>query len=286
VYVGKDAWHYETDANGVNTMVWDTQYIGGYQEGQEPGCIIGYKVDHMIRTQDELPRNYIDISQTKKIYSDEEGRQRLLNMGYTTDQLVALAPGDLVFYDVNGDGMIDSKDQVKLGNTRPHWSGGFNTTLNWKGIQLYARFDMGWGFSVYDSNLAFSLGCGQGTHSMMTNVKDTWTPTNPNAKYPRYTWASQVGTNNWIRTSSLMTQSGTYIACRELQLSYNLPTSICHRFHSQGLQVSVTGQNLGYIKSCTIPLPDNTTYSSGNTAGYGGTYNLSRTVLFGLNVSF
>ncbi len=286
VYVGKDAWHYETDANGVNTMVWDTQYIGGYQEGQEPGCIIGYKVDHMIRTQDQMPRNYIDISQTKKIYSDEEAHQRLLNMGYSESQLVALAPGDLVFYDVNGDGMIDTKDQMKLGNTRPHFTGGFNTTLSWKGLQLYARFDMGWGFNVYDSNLAFSLGCGQGTHSMMTNVKDTWTPTNPNAKYPRYTWASQVGTNNWIRTSSLMTQSGAYLACRELQLSYNLPMSICQRFRCQGLQVSVTGQNLGYIKSCTIPLPDNTTYSSGNTAGYGGTYNLSRTVLFGLNLSF
>jgi hypothetical protein len=121
---------------------------------------------------------------------------------------------------------------------------------------------------------------------MMTQVEDTWTPTNPDAKYPRYTYSSQLGTNNWIRTSSLMTQDGTYLACRELQLSYNMPKSLCQRFYCQGLQVSVTGQNLGYIKSCTIPLPDRVSYTTGNTAGAGGTYNLSRTVLFGLNLTF
>jgi TonB-linked SusC/RagA family outer membrane protein len=285
-YVGRDAWHYETDANGVSSLVWDTQYLGGYQEGQEPGCIIGYKVDHIIRDQSQVPEDYIDITSTKQIYSDEAGRQRLLALGYSESNMVQLAPGDIVFYDVNGDGTIDSKDVMNLGSTRAHWTGGFNTTLRWKAFQLYARFDMGFDFTVYDSNLAYSLGCGQGTHSMMTQVEDTWTPTNPDAKYPRYTYSSQLGTNNWIRTSSLMTQDGTYLACRELQLSYNMPKSLCQRFYCQGLQVSVTGQNLGYIKSCTIPLPDRVSYTTGNTAGAGGTYNLSRTVLFGLNLTF
>ncbi len=287
VYVGPDAWHYETNpTTGATTLVWDTQYIGGYQEGQEPGCIIGYKVDHIIRDQSQIPSDYIDISQTYPIYSDEAGKQRLLAMGYAESRLVQLAPGDIVFYDVNGDGTIDSKDVMKLGHTRPHWSGGFNTTFRWKALQLYARFDMGFDFTVYDSNLAYSLGCGQGTHSMMTDVEDTWTPTNVNAKYPRYTYSSQLGTNNWIRTSSLLTQSGTYLAVRELQLSYNMPKSISQKFRCQNLQVSVTGQNLGYIKKCTIPLPDRVSYTSGNSAGAGGTYNLNRTLLLGFNLSF
>lgn len=288
VYVGKDAWHYVTNANGTTSIVWDTQYIGGYQEGQEPGSIIGYKVDHMVRNQSQIPANYIDITPTKKVYSDETARQRLLAMGYSESQLVALAPGDLVFYDVNGDGMIDTKDRMKLGNSRPHWNGGFNTTLSWKGLQLYARFDMGWGFTVYDTNIAQSLGGADGTLSFLTYIEDTWTPTNVNAKYPRHTWNDNSGVINYYgRISSLLCQSGAYLACRELQLSYNLPTHLCHRFHSQGLQLSITGQNLGYIKASSLPLPDNsnTTYAT-SYAGYGGTYNLQRTVLFGINMSF
>ena len=173
-----------------------------------------------------------------------------------------------------------------LGNLTPKWTGGFNTTLTWKGLSLYARFDMGFDFQVYDSNIAFWLGEGQGAMAFNDDVRNTWTPDNPGAKYPRVVWASQYGTDNYIRTNSFFTQSGSYLACRELQLSYALPKSICQKLACQGITVSVTGQNLGYIKSCTIPLPDNTTYTSGNTAGWGGTYNVPRTLLFGLNVKF
>ena len=195
-------------------------------------------------------------------------------------------PGGFIYEDRNGDNWVESKDRKVLGNLTPKWTGGFNTTLTWKGLSLYARFDMGFDFQVYDSNIAFWLGEGQGAMSFNDAVRDTWTPDNPGAKYPRVVWASQYGTDNYIRTNSFFTQNGSYLACRELQLSYALPKSICEKLACQGITLSVTGQNLGYIKSCTIPLPDNTTYTSGNTAGWGGTYNVPRTLLFGLNVKF
>ena len=127
----------------------------------------------------------------------------------------------------------------------------FQHTLTWKGLSLYARFDMGFDFQVYDSNIAFWLGEGQGAMAFNDDVRNTWTPDNPGAKYPRVVWASQFGTDNYIRTNSFFTQNGSYLACRELQLSYALPKSICEKLACQGVTVSVTGQNLGYIKSCT-----------------------------------
>lgn len=266
----------------------ETYYVGGYQEGQSPNSFVGYGVVKMVRSQEEIIAlgDYCDIggSYGVGIYANESGRQRLIAMGYTNN--VQLMPGDFVYEDRNGDNMVDPKDRKVLGNLTPKWTGGFNTTLKWKGLQLYARFDMGFGFQVYESNIAFWLGEGQGSMAFNDDVRDTWTPDNPNAKYPRVVWASQYGTDSYIRTNSFFTQSGNYLACRELQLSYSLPAKICKKFYSQGLTLSVTGQNLGYIKSCSIPLPDNTTYTSGNTAGNGGTFNLARTVLFGLNVSF
>ncbi len=265
----------------------ETHYIGGFQEGQNPYQKVGYGVSHMVRNQADIDAlgDYIDIAGTFPIYATEAGRKRLVDMGYTA-KFIRIMPGDFVFQDMNGDNMVDSKDQKIIGHSDPHWSGGFNTTFSWKGLSLYARFDMGWGFQVYDSNLSFLLAEGQGSMSFPAEVRDTWTADNPGAKYPRVAWASQYGTNNYVRTSDFFAQSGAYLACRELSLSYQLPANICKKFRSQGLSLSVTGQNLGYIKSCTIPLPDYTSYWHGNTAGHGGTYNLPRTVIFGVNVTF
>ena len=266
----------------------ETYYVGGYQEGQTPGSFVGYGVVKMARSQADIDAlgDYIDIATTygTGVYATEAGRQRLLALGYTNN--VQLMPGDFIYEDRNGDNIVEARDRKVLGNLTPKWTGGFNTSLKWKNLQLYARFDMGFGFEVYDSNVAFWLGEGQGAMAFNDMVRDTWTPDNPGAKYPRVVWASQYGTDNYIRTNSFFTQSGNYLACRELQLSYSLPENICRKFGCQGLTVSVTGQNLGYIKSCTIPLPDNVTYTSGNTAGNGGTYNIPRTLLFGLNLSF
>lgn len=268
----------------------DTHYIGGFQEGQNPFQRTGYIVKGMIRNQKDLDAlgDYIDVAGgfSQGLYATEAGRQRLIDMGYATANLVRLMPGSYYFQDMNGDNKIESFDQGIIGHSDPNWSGGFNTTLTWKGLSLYARFDMGWGFQVYDSNISFWLAEGQGNMGFPSLVTQTWTPDNPGAKYPRVVWADQFGSNSYVRPSSAFAQNGAYLACRELSLSYQLPQSICSKFYCQGLSVSVTGQNLGYIKSCTIPLPDNTTYWDSNTAGAGGTYNLPRTVLFGLNVSF
>lgn len=270
-----------------NEMEW----VGGLQEGQEPLHIWGFKKDHMLRSWADVEAmgDYIDISRTVTgsvpIYANESGLARLKELGLASNA-VRLSPGDMVWRDRNGDNKIETYDRYDLGNRLPHWSGGFNTRATWKGLSLYARFDLGFDFTVYDGAYAWSMGGGQGAFNFMTDVTKTWTPENPNAKLPRFVDASNMGTDSWIRTSDLLATTGAYLACRELSLSYDLPKAICDKFRSQGLTLSITGQNLGYIKKSTLPLPDNTTYTNGIASGYGGTYNLPLNVIFGLNVSF
>ena len=156
----------------------------------------------------------------------------------------------------------------------------------WKGLSLYLRTDFGLGFDSYDGIRQWFNGCAQGNYNMTTDIWDSWTPENPNAKYPRYDYADQLGKNNYVRTSEYWITKGNYLAFRELQLSYTLPTNICNKFHCQGLTVSVTGQNLGYWTSSATPIPDYVQFTDGNTSGNGGTYALPRTVLFGLNITF
>ncbi|MDE5554256.1 MAG: SusC/RagA family TonB-linked outer membrane protein, partial [Muribaculaceae bacterium] len=176
------------DENGKPATI----YLGGLQEGQEPMHIIGYKKRQILRSQADVEAlgDYIDISlsalSSVYIYANESGLERLRKMDpAAAAKAVKLRPGDAIWCDRNGDNTIDQLDQYDLGNRMPHWTGGFNTTFSWKGLSLYARFDMGFGFKVYDSSFCWWMGGGQGTYSAPTAVKDTWTPENVNAKYPR-----------------------------------------------------------------------------------------------------
>src|SRR5690606_25313616 len=50
-------------------------------------------------------------------------------------------PGDIKYKDINGDGLIDSRDQVDLGHNGwavPPFTYGLNLTLKWKNLTLFA----------------------------------------------------------------------------------------------------------------------------------------------------
>ena len=69
--------------------------------------------------------------------------------------------------------MIDQYDQVVIGNTTPRWYGGFNTTMSWKGLSLYARFDFALDYWVYDDKTPWFLGCMQGAYNTTKDVFNT-----------------------------------------------------------------------------------------------------------------
>lgn len=188
-------------------------------------------------------------------------------------------PGDVRWKDVNGDNVIDDYDLVKIGNTTPHWVGGFNTSLSYKNFSLYTALDYALGFHVLDYRLPWILGVMQGSYSTTMDVTNTWTPENPNAKYPTYQWADQLGKGNY-RNSTLFTHRGDYVSLRQLTLTYNMPTAVVKALRMTKMDVSVTGQNLGYLTQAkTLSNPE-----AGGVQDAG--YSLPRTVLFGLNITF
>ena len=264
----------------------ETTYVGGLQEGMTPyNVIVGYSVEKMVRSQADLVDGYADVSQTNAMYVGEKGLAKLKEYGWN-GKAYELQPGDLMFKDINGDGLITKYDQKVVGHTTPKWNGGLSTTVKYKGLSLYVRTDFGLGFTSYDGLRSWFNGCAQGSYGMTTDIRDSWTEENPNAKFPRYIWADQNGPANYVRTSDYWTTNGNYLAFREVQLSYTLPKAWIQKFRCQNLTLSVTGQNLGYLTNAACAIPDNTQYTSGWTSGWGGTNPPSPTVLFGLNVTF
>ena len=265
----------------------EKKWVGGQQEGQEPGILYLYQADGIYRSYDEIPANLVRKYGSRTYYGPEAWNKLTAEQQNATTNF-PIQPGDTKFHDVNGDDVIDEFDKVKVGATSPRWTGGFNTTLRWKNFQLYGRFDYALGFWLYEnsgtqSTTPWFMGCYQGTYNTPTMYYDTWSESNPNAKYPRYLFADQNGKNNYI-ASTMFAYRGDYLAIREISLSYSLPESVAKMLKMQRAEVSITGQNLGYITGAkNVGSPEANPKDNG-AVGQG--YSLPRPILFGVNLTF
>ena len=261
----------------------ETHYIGGLQEGKTPyDVIVGYQCVGMVRTPSQLPDGYCDVSQSYAVYYGDKGYAKLQEYGWS-GTAYELECGNLIYKDINGDGIIDTYDRTDLGNYTPKWQGGFNTTFSWRGWSLYARFTYGLGFYSYEDFNGWSNGCKQGVYNATTKILDSWTESNTDGSYPRYYYYDQNGYNNY-RISSYWVKKGDYLCFKELQLSYRIPAKITRKVHCENLTLSFTAQNLGYLTNSASPIPDYVHTSS--SAGSTGTYNLPRIFLWGAKIVF
>ena len=122
------------------------------------------------------------------------------------------------------------------------------------------------------------LACAQGTYNTTKEVFNTWSEENPNAKYPRYAYADVLTNANYARNSTMFAYKGNYLAIREIFFELFTSQSMGKQAYCQKVDVSITGQNLGYITSANVATPEVSNAGSG--------YALPRTLLFGLNVTF
>ena len=265
-----------------NPTTGKKEWVGGYQEGQEPGDMYAHEALGIYQNEEQvrqLANNLVDETGSKKLYgpaawarlSDAEKEKGL-----------PIQPGDVIWRDVNGDGKIDNYDLVKAGNIYPKWTGGINTTLSYKNIRLSARMDYALNFKQRISignSLPWYLGNMQGTFNTVKQVNDTWTPDNPTAKYPKYYWADQLGKRNYYRSSTMFIYEGSYLAFREIALSYNFQKDIVSKMGLDNLELSLIGQNLGYLTKAE-------TYSPEALGQSNSGYPLPRTIILGLNLTF
>lgn len=262
-------------------------WVGGLQEGQEWGEVFGFVSAGIIRTQRDLENyNKLDIAAASAYSNGGAGRgvasQKLIDEGNLNAaglRYIATQLGDMMWKDIDRNDTIDYRDMTSLGRVIPRWTGGFSTSFSWKNFSVFARLDYGLGHIQQDFMQLWSLTSAQGEFNATELVKETWTPENPNAKYPRYTWADQLNTKNFDRPSSMFWVNSAYLAFREVTLSYSVPQAILKKAGISSLTFSATGQNLGYLTHSLLNLPERT--GSQNSA-----YTIPTQVVFGANLTF
>lgn len=151
-------------------------------------------------------------------------------------------PGDLKYKDINGDGIIDTKDQVELGKNgwaAPPFSFGLNLTVKWKNFSLFAMGTGQTGSVDFKNNTYY---WNRGTSKFSEVVWGRWTETNKeNATYPRLTTGN--GDNNY-RNSTFWMYDRNYFRLSNVQLTYDFPEGSFRSSFVKGLSVYCGGSDL------------------------------------------
>ena len=186
------------------SQVWDPAsqqviWVGGYQEGHTLGDIYAYQQVKILRDENEVAQlagNRIDM--IAGLYGpnvSEADRQRY---GLTKP----IEAGDVLWADLNGDNVIDQLDRVKVGNIYPKWTGGFSTTLSYKNVSLYGRFDFAVGHTILNMVAMRSIGQSVGFKNIIADGLDCWTAENPDTDLPKSYYDDSTNKKNIYRDTA------------------------------------------------------------------------------------
>jgi TonB-dependent starch-binding outer membrane protein SusC len=186
-----------------------------------------------------------------------------------------LRPGDVRYVDQNGDNKIDEADRVVLGNPFPRYTFGATYNATWKGFDLNI-FVQGVGRrSLFLRGEAVQAFHGPYQDAIFKHQTDYWTPTNPNATYPRLTLGG-ASTNNWGVGSDRFLQDAAYLRLRNVQFGYTLPSRLTEKVGISRARIYYTGQNMLTLTRMKVGIdPEATEFDS--SLGYArGSVNSGR----------
>ena len=180
-------------------------------------------------------------------------------------------PGDPMYVDHDGDGVITPSDRVILGFNKPSFQLNMGNTITWKDFSLYFLFAgtfSGGKYGVAPNNFAFATNMESMAY---INVEDHpfWTEQNRDTKH--------VGATADVSKFTGVQKYG-FIRLQDVNLAYNLKGAWMSKVGLSSAQVYVSGQNLFFIA------PD-WEFSDPEIRNSRATQ-LARTVTFGLNVRF
>ena len=150
-------------------------------------------------------------------------------------------PGDIRYVDQNNDGKIDNNDQVFLGRWDSPFMSGINLTLKWKNFTFFALGNLYLGGHGMKDTSYFWM---PGSSKYSEIARETWTPENTSAAYPRLTTTN--GDNNY-RYSDFWMYKNDRFNLRKVQLTYSIPASAFENSFAKfvkGIDVFVSGNSL------------------------------------------
>ncbi len=229
--------------------------------------------------------NYMDETPNSEVYQNKTGRPVGANLYYKADGIFRTQEeldnyphasgtqvGDIKIVDLNGDNIIDSKDQYRFDYTStPRFVFGLTGYFKYKDVDLTLFFQGQTGAYNYDNEFA-RLGESDPKNAFVDRAANRWSVNNPNGTMPRAD-AFQPG------NTTFFLYDATFIRLKTLEIGYTLPKTLASRLKLGDLRVYLSGFNvLTWAKEIKWTDPE--------INGYSLYYPQQRVFNIGLNVKF
>lgn len=190
-----------------------------------------------------------------------------------------LVPGDIKYADINGDGIIDAADQVRIGKDAfPRGNFGFTIDLNYKGWFANILFHGATRKDLYMGDVIR----GQGQALVYPFQTDFWRPDNRNASFPRLTSSASFNGNNNYVTSDFWLINTAFVRLKTIQLGYDFKNTLLKNAKGLStLRLTLSGYNLLTLSKAKKFGMDP---EIGDANMYA--YPISRVYSIGLNIGF
>jgi len=197
-------------------------------------------------------------------------------------------PGDVIFEDTNGDGILNEDDRVYLGKPHPDLIFGLNMNFEYKNFDLSLFIQGVYGIELFNG-------------IVRTDISSNNRP----LYYYDDRWTGEGSTNDWFRPTnqdrnlnfrpnSLFVEDGSYVRLKQFMLGYTIPKSLTTRISIESLRLYVSGNNLLTLTKYKGIDPEiGNTNDESDGEGYvrsigvdRGFYPIARQIIFGVNLSF
>lgn len=191
----------------------------------------GYQVIGQFQSEEEIENHPVNI--------DGQGNRTLL-------------PGDFIFKDVNGDGIINSMDERPIGYAQgenPYLSFGFSSSVYYKGFHVFLGFSGG-SMQSWTQDREIRNPFHNNGNSPEYLFEDRWHRENPydnsspwiSGTYPAIREANLSHSNN--RHNDFWFENVRYLRLRNLEISYSLPQDFLSNLGIRNLKITARGTNL------------------------------------------
>jgi len=253
--------------------------------GQAIGSFYGYLFDGIFATPEDFKSHALPVDQSGKPYPVSP------NGG-------GIWYGDRKFKDLNGDGVIDTKDQTFLGSPLPKFQVGLNNSFTYKDFDLNFFFSGSIGNKVFNQ-LTISQAYPRNNTNYFKSVMDyarvayldaNASHSDVNNAYvsnptTKITGLRNDNTNENLRPSDLFIEDGSFIRYKNITLGYRFPERILSKIHVRALRVYATVSNAFLITNYSGMDPEIGSWNPLQAGWDGGYYPQSRTFTIGANLN-
>ena len=193
---------------------------------------------------------------------------------------VNLGAGDLKYFDFNGDGIIDSNDQHRIGTgSSPRMNYGINVDLEYKGWHFGMLWQGAGSYNIEMNSTLKSNNQSASTPIVYDFQTDSWTPENTDAKFPRLHSSQGYNGSNNVETSDFWLLDAKYIRLKDLSIGYDFKHSVL--------------KNMPWLSKCYLGLSGYNLCTFSPVKKYGmdpenawAGYPITRTYSINLNIGF